>query len=146
MQDYEFEVTIVVVVRVWAENESLARGIVASSAPLSSPSADEIRLANEGEFPLGKQATIVAIDFEKPDQDSIKLVGVERQDEPQQRMRSNSNDATPWSSHTPPAHRPTNNKGHTEPRHAGSAGSRLTSSIAASKRGNAHLAKQRPVA
>jgi hypothetical protein len=33
MQDYEFEVTIVVVVRVWAENESLARGIVASSAP-----------------------------------------------------------------------------------------------------------------
>jgi hypothetical protein len=32
---------------------------------------------------LGKQATIVAIDFEKPDQDSIKLVGVERQDEPQ---------------------------------------------------------------
>jgi hypothetical protein len=82
MQDYEFEVTIVAVVRVWAENESLARDIVASSAPLSSPSADVIRLANEGEFLPGKQATIVAIDFERPDQDSIKLVGVERQDEP----------------------------------------------------------------
>jgi hypothetical protein len=82
MQDYEFEVTIVVVVRVWAENESLACDIVASSAPLSSPSADVIRLANEGEFLLGKQATIVAIDFDKPDQDSIKLVGVERQHEP----------------------------------------------------------------
>jgi hypothetical protein len=82
MPDYEFEVTIVAVLRVQAENENLARDIVASSAPLASPSADVIRLANEGEFLLGKQATIVAIDFEKPDQDSIKLIGVEGQDEP----------------------------------------------------------------
>jgi hypothetical protein len=62
--------------------EALARDIVASSAPLSSPSTDVIRLANEGEFLSGKQATIVAVDFDKPDQDSIKLVGVERRDEP----------------------------------------------------------------
>jgi hypothetical protein len=53
MQDYEFVVTITAVVRVRAENETLARTVVSSSA-LSSPSADEIRMANQGEFLLGK--------------------------------------------------------------------------------------------
>jgi hypothetical protein len=77
MQDYEFEVTIVVVVRVKAETEDRAREIVASSA-LGSPSADEIRMANEREFLLGKQATIVAVDFSKPDEDSVRLIAVER--------------------------------------------------------------------
>jgi hypothetical protein len=77
MQDYEFEVTIVAVVRVRAETEPLARTVIASSA-LSSPSSDEIRMANEGEFLLGKQATIVAVDFDKPDEDSIRLIGVEK--------------------------------------------------------------------
>jgi hypothetical protein len=77
MQDYEFEVTIVVVVRVKAETEDRAREVVASSA-LGSPSADEIRMANEREFLLGKQATIVAVDFSKPDEDSVRLIAVER--------------------------------------------------------------------
>jgi len=77
MQDYEFEVTIVVVVRVKAETEDRAREVVASSA-LGSPSADEIRMANEREFLLGKQATIVAVDFSKPDEDSVRLISVER--------------------------------------------------------------------
>jgi hypothetical protein len=75
MQDYEFEVTIVAVVRVRAENENLAREVVASSA-LDSPSADEIRLANQGEFLLGKQATIVAVDFSETDKDSVRLISV----------------------------------------------------------------------
>ena len=61
-QVYEFEVTISAVVRVRAESESLARKIVASSA-LASPSADDIRLANEAEFTRGKRATVVSVDF-----------------------------------------------------------------------------------
>jgi hypothetical protein len=79
MADYDFEVIIVAVVRVRAENEGVARDIVASSAPLSSPSADDIRLANQGEFLLGKHATIVGVNFEKPDLESIKLLKVERE-------------------------------------------------------------------
>ena len=77
MQDYEFEVTVVAVVRVRAENEDRAREVVASSA-LASLSADEISLANEGEFLLGKQTTIVAVDFSKSDEDSVRLIAVER--------------------------------------------------------------------
>ena len=75
MQDYEFEVTIIAVVRVRAENEDLARQFVGSSA-LASPSADEIRMANEGEFLLGKRATILAVDFSKPGDDSVRLIEV----------------------------------------------------------------------
>jgi hypothetical protein len=77
MQDYEFEVTIVVIVRVKAETEDRAREVVASSA-LGSPSADEIRMANEREFLLSKQVIIVAVDFSKPDEDSVRLIAVER--------------------------------------------------------------------
>jgi hypothetical protein len=77
--EYEFEVTLVAVVRVRAESEGLAREIVASSSALSSPSADELRLANQGEFLLGKQATIVAVDFEMLDKDSVRLIAVDRQ-------------------------------------------------------------------
>ena len=61
-EDYEFEVTITAVVRVRAESESVAREIVASSA-LASPSADDIRLANEAEFIRGNGATVVSVDF-----------------------------------------------------------------------------------
>jgi hypothetical protein len=50
----------------------LAREVVASSA-LASPSADEIRLANETEFLMGKVATVVSIDF-SVEEDSIKLI------------------------------------------------------------------------
>jgi hypothetical protein len=77
MADYAFEVTIVAVVRVRAENEAAARTVIDSSA-LSSPSAAEIRMANEGEFLLGKQAEIVAVDFDKPDADSVRLIRVEK--------------------------------------------------------------------
>jgi hypothetical protein len=41
MRDYEFEVTIVTVVRVQAENEDRARQVIASSA-LGSPGSEEI--------------------------------------------------------------------------------------------------------
>jgi hypothetical protein len=78
-QDYEFEVTIVAVVRVRAENEDRAREVIASSA-LGSPSAEEIRLANQAEFLSGKQATIVAVDFSEPDKDSIRLISVEKEE------------------------------------------------------------------
>ena len=77
MQDYEFEVTIIAVVQVRAENEGLARQAVGSSA-LASPSTDEIRMANEGEFLLGKQATIIAVDFSKPDAQCVRLIEVKR--------------------------------------------------------------------
>jgi hypothetical protein len=77
MQDYEFEVTIIAVVRVRAESEGLARQAVGSSA-LASPSTDEIRMANEGEFLLGKQATIIAVDFSEPDDESVRLIEVKR--------------------------------------------------------------------
>jgi hypothetical protein len=75
MQDYEFEVTILALVRVRAQNEPRAREVVASSA-LASPSADEIKLANQAEFLLRKEATIVAVDF-SVDGDSVKLVKVD---------------------------------------------------------------------
>jgi hypothetical protein len=75
MVDYDFEVTITAVVRVRAESETMARSVIGSSA-LASPSADEIRMANEGEFLLGKRATIVAVDFDKPD--SVRLIKVEK--------------------------------------------------------------------
>jgi hypothetical protein len=75
MQDYEFEVTMLALVRVRAENERRAREVVASSA-LASPSADEIKLANQAEFLLGKEATIVAVDF-SVDGESVKLVNVD---------------------------------------------------------------------
>jgi hypothetical protein len=76
-QDYEFEVAITAVVRVRAESESLAREVVASSA-LGSPTADEIRLANQADFVMGKVATVVSVDF-SVEEDSIKLIEIDRQ-------------------------------------------------------------------
>ena len=78
MQDYEFEVTIVAMVRVRAESEDRAREVVASSA-LGSPSADEIRLANQGQFLLGKEATIIAVEFSGPDEHSIRIISANRE-------------------------------------------------------------------
>jgi hypothetical protein len=74
-QDYEFEVTIVAVVHVRAQSESLAREVVTSSS-LASPSVDEIKLANLAEFIGGKKATVVSVDF-SVDEDSVKLIGVD---------------------------------------------------------------------
>jgi hypothetical protein len=73
MQEYVFEVRLVAVVRVRAENESLAREVVVSA--LGSPSTEEVRLANEADFLMGKQATIVAVDF-SVDEGSAKLIEI----------------------------------------------------------------------
>jgi hypothetical protein len=75
-QDYEFEVEITAVVRVRAESESQAREVVSSSA-LASPSAEEIKLANEADFVMGKMATVVSVDF-SVEEDSIKLIEIDR--------------------------------------------------------------------
>jgi len=71
MQEYLFEVRLVAVVRVRARNENLARE-VASSA-LGSPSTEEIRLANEADFLMGREATIIAANF-SVDESSTKLI------------------------------------------------------------------------
>ena len=61
MQEYQFEVRLVAVVLVRAQNESLADEVVSSA--LGSPSTEEIRLANEAGFLMGREATIVAVNF-----------------------------------------------------------------------------------
>jgi hypothetical protein len=71
-QDYEFEVTITAVVRVRAESESSAREVVVSSA-LAAPSGEEIALANQGGFIMGKRATVKSVDF-SVQEDSVKLL------------------------------------------------------------------------
>ena len=76
-QDYEFEVTITAVVRVRAESESQAREVVSSSA-LASPSSEEINLANQADFVMGKVATVVTVDF-SIEENSIKLIEIDRQ-------------------------------------------------------------------
>jgi hypothetical protein len=73
MWEYVFEARLVAVVRVRAQNESLAREVVASA--LGSPSTEEVRLANEADFLMGRQATIVAVDF-SVDEDSTKLIEI----------------------------------------------------------------------
>ena len=74
-QEYGFEITIVAVVRVRAESESVAREVLTSSA-LASPSTDEIRLANQAEFVRGTAATVVSVDFSL-EEDSVKLIEVD---------------------------------------------------------------------
>jgi ribosomal protein S8E len=74
-QEYGFEITIVAVVRVRAESESVAREVLTSSA-LASPSTDEIRLANQAEFVRGNAATVVSVDF-SVEEDSVKLIAVD---------------------------------------------------------------------
>jgi len=76
MREYEFEVTIVAVVRVRAGNEDRAREVVASSA-LGSPSPEEIRHANKAL--LYKGATIIAVDVAEPDEEAVRLISVERE-------------------------------------------------------------------
>jgi len=71
-------VTIVAAVRVRAENESQAREAVASSSATASQSADEIRLANQAAVVMGKEATIVAVDF-SVDEDSVRLIDIKRE-------------------------------------------------------------------
>jgi|EndMetStandDraft_8_1072994.scaffolds.fasta_scaffold14807_2 hypothetical protein len=71
MQEYLFEVRLVAVVRVRARNENLAREVATSA--LGSPSTEEIRLANEADFLMGREATIIAANF-SVDESSTKLI------------------------------------------------------------------------
>lgn len=63
MSEYVFVVGLTAKVRVNAQSENLARDFVVVSSALGSPSADEIKLANQAEFLMGKNATIIAVDF-----------------------------------------------------------------------------------
>jgi hypothetical protein len=71
-QDYEFEVTITAVVRVRAENEASARDVIISSA-LGAPSTEEIVLANQADFIMGKVATVKSVNF-SVQEESVKLL------------------------------------------------------------------------
>ena len=51
MHEHVFEVRLLAVVHVCAQNEGLAREVVASA--LGSPSTEEVRLANEANFLMG---------------------------------------------------------------------------------------------
>jgi hypothetical protein len=73
MQEYLFEVGLVAAVLVRAQNENLAREVVTSA--LGSPSTEEVRLANEAGFLMGREATIVAVNF-LVDQSSTKLLEI----------------------------------------------------------------------
>jgi hypothetical protein len=73
MQEYLFEVRLVAVVVVRAQNESLAREVVTSA--IGSPSTEEVRLANQADFVLGRKATTVAVDF-SVDEGSTKLIKI----------------------------------------------------------------------
>ena len=75
MREFVFEVSIMALVRVRAETEADARQAVYSSA-LGSPSADEIRLANQANFIEGKERTITEVDFSIVD-NSVKLRNVD---------------------------------------------------------------------
>jgi hypothetical protein len=55
-----------------------AREVVVASSALTSPSTDEIRLANKGGFAMGKIATVLSVDF-SVEEDSIKLIEMDRQ-------------------------------------------------------------------
>jgi hypothetical protein len=72
-QEYLFEVGLVAAVLVRAQNESLAREVVTSA--LGSPSTEEVRLANEAGFLMGREATILAVNF-LVDQSSTKLLEI----------------------------------------------------------------------
>ena len=71
MQEYLFEVKVVALVLVRAQNESFAREAVTSA--LGSPSIEEVRLANQADFVMGRKATTVAVDF-SVDENSTKLI------------------------------------------------------------------------
>ena len=62
MREFVFEVSIFAIVRVRAETEADARQALTSSV-FGSPSANEIRLANEANFIEGKEGTITEVDF-----------------------------------------------------------------------------------
>jgi hypothetical protein len=61
MEDFTFKVDLVAVVRVRADDESVARKIVPTV--LGAPGTAEIRLANENNAAMAHHATITDVDF-----------------------------------------------------------------------------------
>ena len=61
MEVFAFKVNLVAVVRVRAEDESVARKVVPTV--LGAPGVVEIRLANENNAAAGRHATITDVDF-----------------------------------------------------------------------------------
>ena len=61
MEDFTFKVNLVAVVRVRADDESVARKIVPTV--LGAPGTVEIRLANENNAARGHHATVTDVDF-----------------------------------------------------------------------------------
>lgn len=73
VQEYSFEVRLVAVVNIKAEDEITAQQVVISSA-LGSPGVSEINLANSAAVVSGKMAKIIDIEF-YVDEDSITRRG-----------------------------------------------------------------------
>jgi hypothetical protein len=61
MEDFAFKVNLVAVVRVRADDESVARKVVPTV--LGAPSTVEIGLANENNAATGRRATVTDVDF-----------------------------------------------------------------------------------
>ena len=74
MPEFVFEVSLKAIVRVRAETKADARQALTSSV-LRSPSANDIRLANEANFTAGMEGTMTEVDFSIVD-NSVKLKNV----------------------------------------------------------------------
>ena len=61
MNEYVFEVQLVAAVRVQAMDENVARKVV--SSVLGSPGTAEVRMANENNAALGRNALVTNVDF-----------------------------------------------------------------------------------
>ena len=61
MKDFAFKVNLVAVVRVRADDESIARKVVPTV--LGAPGTAEIRLANENNAAMAHNATVTDVDF-----------------------------------------------------------------------------------
>ena len=73
MKDFAFKVNLVAVVRVRADDESVAREVV--PMVLGTPGTVEIRLANENNAARGHHATVTDVDFSIG---SVKPLGLVR--------------------------------------------------------------------
>ena len=81
MTEYSFEVGVRAVVRVQASDPDAARKVVESV--LGAPSSQEIKLANQNNHGIGRDATVTAVDFfqktpAKLVADEAKLVATKR--------------------------------------------------------------------
>ena len=72
MEDFAFKVNLVAVVRVRADDESVARKVVPTV--LGAPGTVEIRLANENNAATGRHATVTDVDFSIGSVKPLRLV------------------------------------------------------------------------